>query len=562
MAITAYFYQFEKKVNSTKQPITPIVGDFAVTVELKNVTNLFTPSLVISADRFTSGGALTNPMKFIYCELSDFNRYYFVRSWSWVLGRWECSLEIDVLASFKTEIGNTTAYILRAASGANPDIIDTKYTTKSDAKCSFNQIPTIWKTNLHSSSVSDGFFVIGIVNNDTNAVGATSYYACSGQVLRRFISSLYASPSWMNITDATISNDLQKMLMNPIQYITSCQWVPLGMSAAAQSALTSITSVPVGWWSMSLSAGDVFYKISSAYLTANFAYDFALPKHSQATGNLKWLQNSPYSVYQMQFYPFGVFPLDASKLYGYPGIRCYVEVDIITGSAILSVFRKNPDNTIANGLVYTATAQLTIPISLAQMSVDLSRVQNTTTLALSAGLALASDTQATSDLVNSAKTFVGAAVPDFGNSYDDYMYKLGEWYGNGRKGPRPTIGGSIVTDDYKEAVTTSGASLLSSVGKVALNIGNAVLASSGTCKTQGVNGALAQYNLPQRVECFYYEIVQTDPTHYGMPYCNSAKISNFSGFVMCANEGNLSVNCTQVERQAIVAAMTAGFYYE
>ena len=130
MAITAYFYQFDKKVNSTKTPSTMIPGDIGLTVELKDVTNLYTPSLVISADVFTDGqGNIKNPMKYGYCYLPDFERYYFVRSWSWIVGRWECALEVDVMASFKTEIGNTTAFVLRAASQYDADIIDTKYPT-------------------------------------------------------------------------------------------------------------------------------------------------------------------------------------------------------------------------------------------------------------------------------------------------------------------------------------------------------------------------------------------------------------------------------------------------
>ena len=69
MSVSVNFYQTPKKLNSTKIP-TQIVGDFGVVVELKDVTNLYTPTLIISDDLFTDGlGHIQNPMKFVYCYI-------------------------------------------------------------------------------------------------------------------------------------------------------------------------------------------------------------------------------------------------------------------------------------------------------------------------------------------------------------------------------------------------------------------------------------------------------------------------------------------------------------
>jgi hypothetical protein len=63
MAITATFCKNDKKINSTRQPIAS-ADDITLQVELKDVTNLFTPSLRISADVFTDGlGNIVNPMR-------------------------------------------------------------------------------------------------------------------------------------------------------------------------------------------------------------------------------------------------------------------------------------------------------------------------------------------------------------------------------------------------------------------------------------------------------------------------------------------------------------------
>ena len=130
MAISVTFYKNDKKVNSTALP-QAIPGTFATTLELKDITNFFTPTLILTTSLFhDSGGNEINPLDYNYVYIYDFKRYYFVRSWTWILGRWECSCEVDVLTSFRTEIGNCSAYVLRSASQYDAMIIDTKYPTK------------------------------------------------------------------------------------------------------------------------------------------------------------------------------------------------------------------------------------------------------------------------------------------------------------------------------------------------------------------------------------------------------------------------------------------------
>ena len=118
--ISVTLYNNPKKVNSTALPVAGVCT-IGVSCELKDVTGLFSPVLVFTTDLFTDQqGNLKNPLDYNYCSIPDFNRYYFIRSWSWVLGRWEASLEIDVLASHRADIGATTAYVLRSDRTSSP----------------------------------------------------------------------------------------------------------------------------------------------------------------------------------------------------------------------------------------------------------------------------------------------------------------------------------------------------------------------------------------------------------------------------------------------------------
>ena len=573
MAISATFYKNDKKINSTSLPST-VPGTFGTTLELKDITNLFTPTLILNASLFHDGGGNpVDPLEFNYVYLADFHRYYWVRSWSWILGRWECTLEVDVLTSFRTEIGDCTTYVLRSASQYNNHIVDTKYPTLDSAKSRYSVRSSIWETNLNSTNVNSGFFVLGIVNNDTGAIGATSYYAVDGRGMRTFMSELYASPSWMNITDASISTDLQKMLINPIQYIVSCQWIPYALLNA--SSLTQVTTIPVGWWNITINSNDPFYKLTGSALKMTIYPYFDLVSHPQASGAYTWLKNSPYSQYQLRFYPFGIFPIDAAKLIGYDRIYCRIDIDLVTGVGTLTATRAIGNTDYPSDILYTTDAQVGIPISMAQMSVDLSRVGNGTTWALSAGMALASDTTAISEVGSAGAAVASSLVPDVPDSSTKALTMLA-LSGMGAPGSNWSMerakwdaaGADTSLSGIASALAPKGGtgdalvSLLKSVGKVAANIGNAVLASSGVCQSMGSNGTLAQYMLDHTLTLYYYEIVDTNPTMYGYPLCRTVKISSLSGFVLCANEGNLSVNCSAFERQMIVSLMKEGFFYE
>ena len=198
---------------------------------------------------------------------------------------------------------------------------------------------------------------------------------------------------------------------------------------------------------------------------------------------------------------------------------------------------------------------------MAQMSVDTSRIGNISTLAMSAGLALASDTAATSELANAAIDVVTPSVPTERAplTWKDYIFPAFGLTGKGESIFSSTAQGVKETFESKKEDITS---LLRSAGKVAVNIGNAVLASSGTCKISGSTGTLAQFYLDQIFTLFYFNITDTDPIHYGYPLSQNKKINTLSGFILCANDGDLQIDGLAMERQAIVSAMTGGFYYE
>ena len=123
--MTIEFWNFSKKRNSTKQPEAGS-GIQYTGCELKEDTSILAPVIRIRV------AAMPVPTvapvnTFTYCYIAKFNRYYFISDWVYSPGFWEGHLQLDVLASHKTEIGATSAYIERSASAYDGEIIDKLY---------------------------------------------------------------------------------------------------------------------------------------------------------------------------------------------------------------------------------------------------------------------------------------------------------------------------------------------------------------------------------------------------------------------------------------------------
>lgn len=574
MAITATFCKNDKKINSTRQPIAS-ADDITLQVELKDVTNLFTPSLVISADVFTDGlGNIVNPMRYNYVQLPDFERFYFVRSWSWVVGRWECALEVDVMASFKTEIGSTVAFVLRAASQYDADIIDTKYPTTMNEAASLQEesyfgATTPWNTDIKNAGISSGFYVISVTNSDISAIGGVSYYAMAAPVMAELMNKMFSAPTWMNITDANISNDLQKMLMNPMQYITSIMWIPRGLNT---TGMTTTNVLPLGWWSLTLTGS--FYRLNVQNTAVEFSISASLLYHPQYNAQKRrWLQLSPYTTAALYLPPFGFIALDTTKLYLSDKLKLRIRIDVITGRGTLFISHSYTYQGVEydGGVIYTTVAQVGVPMTIAQMAVNFDALSSASTWVMSAGIALTAGglQESLKDLKNGivqgAKNML--ANTEAGRTASNVIDRLRPAYNpqaNARMGATEMtsriVGG--LQRGLEAGPQESAPSLLTTLKEMASDIGSTALAAAGTCTSTGSTGGFACLQERPFIEYYFMLIAGVDDEHNGIPLARKTMISNLSGFILCGNTDDFTANCTPAERQAVRGIMEAGFYYE
>lgn len=120
-------YSFSKRLNSTLQP----AGDgAAVTVSLKEGTSIYSPSFILNA----SEAPAVNYLKWA-------DRYYYINDNVYLnKGLYQIDCSMDALATFKTQIQATSAFVLYSSSSYNTDIPDQRLSTKKDETKQRNQV--------------------------------------------------------------------------------------------------------------------------------------------------------------------------------------------------------------------------------------------------------------------------------------------------------------------------------------------------------------------------------------------------------------------------------------
>ena len=484
---------FAKKKNSTK---VPPAGTTSITLTgyLKEPCSVMAP--VVQIERMVVD-AVPDPYNYAY--IAVFGRYYFVKDVTWTEGMWEISLEVDVLASYRTQIGNQSEYILRTNSNTtnyDPMITDTLYPASNDISLYQYSI-----TSAFVSSISSGIYVVGVISgNDTNAVGAISYYAMTASEFGALKDALLSNDNLetMEIIDShgqmlinDMSKELFKAMYNPYQYIASCMWFPFGKSSISS---TAVTSIKIGWWTYPLS-GNL---ITAQNIVLNEG-PTTIHAHPQAATRGLYLNYAPYSrctVYGI----FGSTPLDLSYFDRDDDtlIIRYI-IDLITGQCRVRIqsYKSSGTNPPHHNIV-EKDFLCGVPIQLAQIATD----------------------------------YLGAAVAAVDTAANTVQNALSL-----------NVGGAI--------------------SSAAHGIYNTLNASMPQLLTSGTNGSfiITNSNLETTFSYQHFQIVDEDITHKGRPLCQAKTINTLSGYVLCA-EGDFDISCLSEERDMISNFLTTGFFWE
>lgn len=313
MSIAIQFYKFSKLPNSTKRP-SGTAKEYQCL--LKDACSVLNPSIELYIP-FTE-----NPAQYNYCYIPAWDRYYYVSDWSYSPRTcWMATLNNDALASWRDTIGAASEYVERAASSYDLAVGDSIYPATATRTTQRVESTDIW----FNKSFASGFYVVGIINGDSNAIGGVGYYIFSPQDFRDFCHTLLATDDWVG------EQTFLKTEFNPFQYITTAVWFPLANPILPTTP--KLSSIDFGWWTLDCAC----WRLSATTngLTLNLP-GWTIPKHPQAARG-KWLNLSPYSIYALQLYPFGIIDIPAERIIDSTKISGDITIDLVTGAGILTL---------------------------------------------------------------------------------------------------------------------------------------------------------------------------------------------------------------------------------
>lgn len=327
-----YIYRFDKRTNSTSIP-SDASGYLVENVKLKEDTSILNPTFIVNKN------TISTDSNYIKMEREGYKtRYYFINDIIMCIGNIaEIKCTQDHLATWKTEIGNTTQYVTRSFTSKNPYITDTIYPIITHKECVHGEINNSFFNYTSIGTTNSGIYVVGVILDNPPATFPDSYYADIGILNRGGVYYLI-----MDATSFTIFyNKLQALKQEipssisstPLEYVVSCLFVPIsiqdiGTPYAGHIWLNEDWNVPVTFWA--------FTGSSRRFIGGTNDYRVEIPDHPQfVDGESNYLNSRPYSVHTLISGVFGSIDIDKT-IYG-DYLYCGMTVDVLSGYAYLHI---------------------------------------------------------------------------------------------------------------------------------------------------------------------------------------------------------------------------------
>lgn len=352
-------YNFAKKHNSTAQPSGT---GYQYDCRLKDQTSITDPVILLDLND------KVNFTNYTYAYIPEFSRFYFVSDMVADGLCWSIYLTCDVLATYKTQIGNSSMYVLRCAATYDGDLIDNYYPLNTVHQAGYTQFTTPW---IHDGSENidisndESCFVLGVVNRTSynlaaGSYGSVTYYVVKPNDLKTIIGKLLSDTittgNGFDTDDMSLA--LQKSVIDPLQFIKSCIWFPLAYDQITGSATQ--TSIYIWDWLIS--------GVSCKILTKNPPYGLfnstlSIHKHPWTATRGNYLNCSPYTRLRLTMPPFGMFDIDTALCCNASQLRAQVILDYITGLGTLDIIADNVS-------MHRVKGQVGVPIQLTQVTYD------------------------------------------------------------------------------------------------------------------------------------------------------------------------------------------------
>ena len=210
--MTITLYKFTKRQNSTKQPANTDTH-VDLTVFLKEPCDEFKP--VFQLEDQTADG---------YNYVKWGSNYYWITSKTYLPGQMlELHCTKDLLATFKSDIGSSTQYILRSSYQQNGNIVDNLYPIVTDRPSGYESVVKL----ADMWDAKNGFYVVGII------CSAQSGQSINNRLRRGSVVYLILTVSQAR-TMADQFNQLSGFLssVRPADFLVSFTYIPIPLTSS------------------------------------------------------------------------------------------------------------------------------------------------------------------------------------------------------------------------------------------------------------------------------------------------------------------------------------------
>ena len=339
---------FSKRKNSTKQP----TGGTTIDVKLKDNCSQESPVFILS-----TGGAIPN-----YTYVSAFGNYYFVSDIVNInAGMCEVHCKKDVLASHKSEISSTSAFVVYDTT-SNSDIIDTRLATQVT--------PTVQQNSVDAY---DNFSTTGCIVATITSDEGTDTFAISSQAIDRIIPDTSQQVWDFFIQNTTIdptpdltafSNNFFQVMGNAIRQIISSghiaeniqdiRWLPFDFTSGTQQY------IKIGQYSSTLAGVpmDSRYRIYSNTASVSIPWQFS-----------DWRNSDPYTQIYLRIPYVGIVSYPASSLKGMSALTMRYSIDKMSGDIAVEIIA-------GSNVLGTYGASTAVKIPIGNSSANLGQIMN------------------------------------------------------------------------------------------------------------------------------------------------------------------------------------------
>lgn len=307
------FYTFSKAENSTQRPS----DGTTYRCRLKAPCGIVSPVLEIQTEADFAPA-------YNYAYIPSFGRYYWVREWTNRAGNvWEVPCSVDVLATYRDQIGGASLYIERSSYEHDGELSDNLYPIASNELVNKLDINWGWST-----APEDGRFIMSVVSKRSGSVMPLDYYIMTASEFGDFRYKLYNDISWGNW--GSIAEGLAQTLADPFQYIKTVQWIPF-----VPTILGISEEINFAYWDSDVTSHRMWSRGTVETITKNITP----PRHPLASTRGMYCNCSPFADYILHVEPFGMIVLDSVGVAHADSLDLELKVDLMTGIGTLCIWQ-------------------------------------------------------------------------------------------------------------------------------------------------------------------------------------------------------------------------------